>query len=151
MFSVANLAKIPPISAATLVDMLELPRGPQTISRVEDWIAALPPMPVNHLLDLAYIELRMSAWSSVQSYANPKSIIVHPLGSSVSIEAMLSLPPDERQNDGMIEGVISGFWPDLLHLPINRFGDWRDLKKPLSKITNPTKVFQSLRQMVRSR
>lgn len=146
-----DLARIPPITATTLVDMLKLPRAPVVIERVERWLADLPEVETTKLLDLAYIELRMSSWSSVQSYANPHSVIIHPLASFTSIEAMLRLAPEYRQNDGMISGFIEAYWPELLELPINRYGDWRDLKAPLAKITNPTKVYRKLRQMLRVR
>jgi len=146
-----DLSKVPQITPTTLVDMLKLPRVGEVVRRVEKWMADLPEMPVTHLLDLAYIELRMSSWSSVQSYANPKSVIIHPLGTFTSIEAMMSMPAEYRQNDGMIEGLIAEYWPELLELPINRYGDWRDLGKPLAKIANPTKVYRKLRQMLRAR
>ncbi|MEM7780751.1 MAG: hypothetical protein AAF697_10205 [Pseudomonadota bacterium] len=146
-----DLDHLPPINATSLVDLLKLPRVPNVIERVERWLAQLPATETTKLLDIAYIELRMSAWSSVQSYANPHSVIIHPLASFAAIEAMLRLPPDYRQNDGMIFGFIKQYWPELLDLPINRYGDWRDLKKPLAKITNPTKVFRKLRQIVRTR
>ena len=146
-----DMTNMPNTTAVAIIDQLKLPRVARVIERIEAWLEEIPVDEPTKLLDLAYIELRMGSWSSVQSYANPKSAIVHPLASFRSIEAMLSLAPEIRQNDGMIKGFIEQYWPELLELPINRYGDYRDLLKPLQKATNPVKVFRKARQILRAR
>ncbi len=144
-----NLDALPPINATGIVDALKLPRVPQLIERVDRWLENLPVESPTHVLDLAYIELRMSSWSNVQSYANPNSVIIHPLGSYRAIEAMLSLPPEYRKNDGMVIEFIRRYWPEILMLPINRYGDFRDFTKPLTKIFSPQKVYRRARKFIR--
>lgn len=145
-----NMTQIPVISAVGMVDLLKLPRVPHVIDRIEAWLDDLQEEDPFRLLDLAYIELRMASWSSVQSYANPRSTIIHPLASFRSIEAMLRLPPETRQRDGLISGFVRQFWPELLTLPINRYGDYRDVLQPLHKATNPVKLFRKIRQLLRT-
>lgn len=144
-----NLEALPPISATGIVDALKLPRDPQLIERVDRWLKGLPALPSTHVLDLAYIELRMGSWSSVQSYANPNAVVLHPLGSYLTMEAMLNLPKEYKKNDGMGTGFIRKYWPEVLSLPINRFGDYRDYVKPFEKIFQMKKVYRRIRKFVR--
>lgn len=144
-----DIGRIPAITATAIVDLLKLPRVPRLIERIEAWLDRVPPNEPSRLLDLAYLELRMGSQGNVQSYANPRSTIIHPLSSFTAMEAMLKMPPDFRQNDGLVTGFVEEYWPELLDLPINRYGDYRDFLKPLQKAANPVKVFRKARQVAR--
>ena len=91
----------------------------------------------------------MGSQGNVQSYANPRSTIIHPLSSFNAMEAMIKMPPKFRQRDSLIRGFVEHYWPELLELPINRYGDYRDVLKPLQKVINPVKVFRKARQIAR--
>jgi hypothetical protein len=144
-----DMERMPRIDAVSIVDLLKLPRVPAMLQRVEAWLERVPPESPHHILDLAYIELRMGSWSSSQSYSNEREIIIGPLGSFSMMEAMLALPPKFRQNDGFIREFIARYWPELLARPINRYGDVRDRLALLEKVTNPTKLYRKVRQKLR--
>ena len=138
------------IMARDIVDRLKLPRLPTVEARIGTWLANLPSTDPHRVLDIAYIEQRMSAWAFAQSYANPTSLVLHPLGSAVALRAMLALPATYRQGDGMVRGVIERCWPELLELPINRYGDARDYARQAGKLANPGRAWRKLRQIARS-
>lgn len=138
------------IDARTIVDRLKLPRLAVVEDRIAEWLAGLPQTEPARVLDLAYIEQRMGPWAFAQSYANPASLVLHPLGSAAALRAMLALPAEYRQNDGMIRGMVERHWPELLELPINRYGDRRDLQRHVAKLRNPARAWRKLRQIARS-
>jgi len=137
------------VDARVIVDRLKLPRHPLIERRMAEWLDDLPERNPCRILDLAYIEQRMGPWAFAQSYANPASLVLHPLGSAAALRAMLSLPAAYREGDGMILGVIERNWPELLELPINRYGDGRDFRRRLAKLAHPARAWRKLLALVR--
>lgn len=139
------------IDAGNIVDRLKLPRHPVIIQEVEAWLAAAPKYSSLFLLDLAYIELRMSCWAFSQSYASADVVKIYPLISRNVYDAMLSLSPENRRANGMIRLSIDAAWPDVLDLPINRYGDYRDQLQPLMRtIRRPHKAWKKLWQLIKA-
>ncbi len=88
------------------------------------------------ILELAYIELRMSAWAFSQSYANPKKQIeVNPLICREAYSLMLSLDPDDKRSGAFIKAGIAENCPEISDIPINKFGDYRDYLFTLKKLS----------------
>ena len=139
-------------SAINLLDRLKLPRDSLLLERVTAWQQALPPgLPALQVLDLAYTELRMSAWAFSQAYANPKVTDVHPLISRSCIEQMLRTAPAERASDNLFKEIVRQQWPELLTIPVNKFGDIRDQLIPLYKmVLRPDRAIRKARQILRS-
>jgi hypothetical protein len=136
------------IDAAGIVSRLKLPQHPRLVHAVAGWLDPLRHHNSLLLLDLAYMELRMSCWAFAQSYAMPEQVEINPLVSRRIYQAMLSLPPEMRRNNGMIIRCIEATWPELLALPINRYGDWRDgMAKARDAITNPGRAIRKIRQL----
>lgn len=139
------------IDAGNIIDRLKLPRHPVIMQEVETWLATAPKYSSLFLLDLAYIELRMSCWAFAQSYASADVVKIYPLISRNVYDAMLSLPPESRRANGMIRLSIDAAWPDVLDLPINRYGDYRDQLQPLMRaIRRPHKAWKKVRQLVKA-
>lgn len=139
------------IDARGLLTRLKLPDHPAVLEEVEKWLTPVAHYPPLFVLDLAYMELRMSAWAFAQSYATPRPIELHPLISRANYTAMLSLPPAMRRGNGMIRRSIEMTWPELLRIPINRFGDWRDkLTLIRHAISRPDRAVGKIRQMIKS-
>ena len=58
------------------------------------------------------------------------------------------LPADIRRNNGMTSLCIKREWPELLTLPINRYGDLRDSVAPIHRaIANPRRAMRKIRQV----
>lgn len=138
-------------SARRIVDLCKLPRDRQLLARVECWLAGLPDgLDSWQLLDLAYVELRMASWAFAQAWADPVKLDIYPFISRRQFTRMLSLPPDFRKQDGLMRALVSEFWPGLLDIPVNAYGDWRDLAVPFARaLRNPRAAVRKFRQLVR--
>ncbi len=140
------------IDAVSIIDRLKLPQHPLILDEVEKWLAGAPSGPALFTLDLAYIELRMSCWAFAQSYASPDVVKIYPLISRAVYTLMLSLPPADRRGNGMIKQCIEAAWPDVLRLPINKYGDYRDQLRPaLRAIRSPHKAWKKVRQLLKAK
>ncbi|MBL8772702.1 MAG: hypothetical protein JNK30_15065 [Phenylobacterium sp.] len=134
-------------SAHDIAVRFGMPISPEVVSAVEQWMATVPPVDGYLMMDLAYLELRMSCWAFAQAYATPDNYAIHPMISREAFAAMLSLPPDWRRTNRMIIRGIELAWPELLSLPINRYGDYRDVLRPLGRaMRNPNLVIKKLRK-----
>jgi hypothetical protein len=136
------------IDAIEIMDRLKLARHPDVLAAVKEWLHPLEHYDALVKLDLAYMELRMSCWGFADSYALPKQLEIHPLISRRIYCAMLSLPANMRRNNGMTLLCIKREWPELLSLPINRYGDLRDRVAPIRRaIANPRRAMRKIRQL----
>lgn len=143
-----NAAPETPLDAANIIDRLKLPREPALLDAVAAWLAPIAHFDTLFLLDLAYLELRMSSWAFADAYANPVRGELHPMISRANFEAMLAVPAQMRREGTAFEDAIHRAWPDLLIFPINRYGDWRDpAKRALDILSNPRRVLRKLRQL----
>lgn len=129
----ANNSRTP--SPAELAKRLKLPFTKRIESNFERWLAGLPAGtdPIM-TYELAYIELRMSCWAFAQSYTNPNSVQIAPLVSRSNFVHMLSLSQGIRRSQSLASQIVKRRNPDLLSLPINRFGDLRDYSMWINKI-----------------
>lgn len=136
-----------PLSAHEIVVRFGMPVHDAVVAAVEEWLRHVPPCDSYFKLDLAYLELRMSCWAFAQSYATPNNCAIHPLISRESFTAMLSLPPEWRRANRMILRGIELAWPEVLDLPINRYGDYRDMTRQVFRaLRNPRLVVKKLRK-----
>ncbi|MBB3318091.1 MULTISPECIES: hypothetical protein [unclassified Rhizobium] len=136
------------IDAPGIVSRLKLPQHPLLLKEVQRWLEPLRHYDSLFLLDLAYMELRMSCWAFSQSYAAPRIVEVNPLVSRDIYMAMLSVPPSLRRNNGLIVQGIQQTWPELLSLPINRYGDWRDRARiARNAMASPNRAIRKIRQL----
>ncbi len=129
-----------------------MPADDTGIAAIEQWLGGVAHLPGLLQLDLAYLELRMGCWGFAMAYANHTPVHIHPLISRTCFTAMLSLPPDwRRQENGSnrwIREVIRQNWPELLDLPINRYGDYRDRLRLLERaLRAPHLIPKKLRKM----
>ena len=114
------------IDVDRLLPRFGMPAHPRIRAAVAVWLSGVEGFDPFLKLDLAYLELRVGCWAFAQSYVMPDLPEVSPMMSRDSVEAMLSLPPAARRTNGLILTGIRIAWPELLDLPINRYGDWRD-------------------------
>lgn len=141
-----------PIDARGIVDRLKLPREPELIEAVAAWLAPIAHYDTLLKLDLAYLELRMCSWGFVDAYANPVRGELQPIISRANFDAMLSAPWQMRRDSKVFRDAIRRAWPELMDVPINRYGDWRDAAKRLiDVVSSPRRAARKLRQIVLTR
>lgn len=138
-----------PLDARDLVARMKLPQHPEVIREVEVWLEPLAQYDTLYKLDLAYMELRMSAWGFCDSYVKPRQNEIHPMVSRANYVDMLSISPDSRRKGRIFTEAIATLWPDILSQPINRFGDWRDNIVFAKKILrNPRRAKNKVAQLI---
>lgn len=137
------------IDAKGLVARLKLPRSDEVVSAVENWLAPLAHFDTFFILDLAYLELRMSAWGFCDSYVKPKQLEIHPMISRANYVEMLSLPPEVRRKGDIYFQAIEGLWKEVSEIPINKYGNYKDMWRPAKEaIRHPKRASRKVMQLV---
>ncbi len=138
-----------PIDAANIVARLKLPQHPDVLEAVEAWLSPLSHYDSLFTLDLAYLELRMSAWGFSDSYVKPDQKEINPMISRESYVNMLSVPPGMRREREILLKEISRKWADVLNIPINKYGDIRDKIKFVRDVAaNPRRAVRKISQLL---
>lgn len=137
------------IGPETLTSRLGLPPHPRVAQAVAEWHRSVARFGPFQQLDLAYLELRISSWACTQAYVMPQVHYINPLISRRAVTSMMSLPVHWRHSQLMVLSVIEQSWPELLELPINRYGDFRDTLSLVRRaIRQPHLVLKKARQML---
>lgn len=141
-----------PIDADAIWARFGMPRDAEAVAALEPWLESVKGLPSLLILDLVYLELRMGGWGFAPSYATPRPVTCLPLISRKAFTDMLRMPADWRRQSGgsnrLILEMIRQAWPELLDMPIGRYGDYRDkLRKVQRAIREPHVVMKKLRKM----
>lgn len=124
------------VSARSLVRRFGLRKHHLVATEIDRWLHSLPTLDVFSILDLAYLELRLSAWAYAQAYAYPgvgSVIHISPMVSREVFAAFLSMSPADRLARRFMVEAIQRSFPELMNIPINRYGDLRDCLAIINK------------------
>jgi len=138
------------IDATDFIARIGLKVNDELLIKVKEWSASLPEFDTFTKLDLAYTELRLSPWGFAQSYAAQninKVKQINPLVSRAIFESMLGLTAEERRASSWITDGINSEWPELLELPVNKYGNYRDFFSVFKKLKNISRVKTKLRKL----
>lgn len=137
------------VDAGQIVPRFGMPASRTVFEATEEWLEQLPDIDPFIKLDLAYLELRLSAWAFAQAYSGAVSMSrVQPMISRETYALMLALPPQAKRGNAMIIEGIKQRWPELLELPINRYGDYRDRLQFIRRVLmRPKAVIKKLRKL----
>jgi hypothetical protein len=135
------------LTVADLVPRFGMPQADAVTEATADWLWGVQHVNALTQLDLAYMELRMSAWSAAQTYAQSFVNHLHPLIAREIYALMLNLPPEAKRGNLLIKSAIAQSWPELGEIPINRYGDYRDLIHTAMSATDPKRVAKKLRKL----
>lgn len=138
-----------PLDAAYILKRLKQPTTAQNLQTVSAWVERLPDkLDPYQILDLAYLELRMGPWAFAQPRMSGTVPSIHPLISYNQFARMWSIEPVRRANNELIRQIIEQNWPELLKVPINRWGNHRDFTDPIIEaIRHPKKIRRKIRQI----
>ncbi len=136
------------VGPETIVGRFGMPSHPQVLQAVARWYPSVTVFDPFLRLDLAYLELRMGCWAFAQAYVLPEVPAIHPMISRRAFASMLALPVEWRRNGTMIRTAIAREWPELLDLPINRYGDYRDTLRFVERaVRQPHLVLKKARKL----
>jgi hypothetical protein len=144
-----NADRATTIDARSLITRLKLPQNAEVKQAVDAWLAPISHFDALFILDLAYLELRMSAWGFCDSYVKPKQREIHPMISRANYVDMLSLPAELRRKGDIYFKAIEALWKEISEVPINKYGDYRDLLQPAREaMRNPKRASRKVMQVV---
>jgi hypothetical protein len=111
------------IDARMLVGRTRVPRSNAAfLAGASEWLDGLPDVPPPRVMDLAYIENRLSCWAGPGHYGNVTSRFEYtPFASRKLFTDMLALPADYRLRQRLVRDICRQAWPELLELPFNRY------------------------------
>lgn len=110
---------------------LAKPKTQRLLLCMEEWLSGLRHLNALQILDLLYVEQRLSCWAGPQHYGNQHSLFeAVPLSSRSAFTAMMRLPYRYRFEQRLATNVCQVAWPELLEWPYNvRTGfKWRARK-----------------------
>ena len=136
-----------PLPVEALVPRFGMPASADVMQATAEWLKGVEHFDALTKLDLAYLELRMSAWSAAQTYAQSFVTHLHPLIAREIYALMLNLPPEAKRGNGLIRSAIRQSWPELGDIPINRYGDYRDLMHAMLRVADQKRVAKKLRKL----
>ena len=136
-----------PLTVGDLVPRLGMPQADAVSEATADWLWGVQQFNALTQLDLAYMELRMSAWSAAQTYAQSFVNHLHPLIAREIYTLMLNLSPEAKRGNLLIKSAITQSWPELGTIPINRYGDYRDLLHNMLRVADHKRVAKKLRKL----
>jgi hypothetical protein len=127
-----------PVSPGFLLARMGMPHDPDLLADAEAWLGGLSGLPASVILDLAVLErFYMPIWRPAQCALIPE---IMPFADSVVQETFLALPPEEKGTEALFNDCIRLLWPEALDLPINSFGDYRDMVAKVRKALKPRRV-----------
>lgn len=135
------------MGAQELAPRFGMPLNGDVVDATERWMESVAGSDALTKLDLGYLELRMSAWSAAQTYAQSFIDHEHPLINRDVYALMLNLPPEAKRGNVLIKSAIEQLWPELAEIPINRYGDYRDSLEVLLKAADHKLVAKKLRKL----
>jgi hypothetical protein len=123
-----------PVAPDVLLRRLRVPLHRTFLEGAEEWLAGVPDLPFNSVVDLGYIEQRLSCWAGPGHYGNRTSLFeLSPFSGRWLFRRMFELPLSWRLGEGLPTAVFRQRWPELLDLPFNRFTGVRGLTDGLRR------------------
>lgn len=134
------------VSPAFVAARLTIP-APELVRRsLERWVEGLAGFPPSVIMDLAFLELKFGAWAMGQKPATSQAAFtISPMAQRQVLSAFIFTPPEEKRTTRLFEALIRACWPEVLELPVNKYGDFRDRLALLRKAANPNRVRRFLR------
>ncbi len=115
------------LSASKLLIRMGLPRNDRSIQAMTIWLETFPRLPTTTILDYLYIEQRLGCWAAPHYYGMaPFAAVLSPFVHRELFSIAHSLNRTASQR-GLLPGVASAVWPELLEFPVNRStinADW---------------------------
>lgn len=108
------------LTAREILDMMTVDSSDEFVSAIDTWLAELPDVPAETVLDLVMIEFCMGCWGAPHMCgAAPFAMNLALYSHRRVIDQMLRLQPGYKRDEGLVRDIISRAWPQLPDLPFN--------------------------------
>lgn len=129
-----------------VVGRLTLPPHPELVESVSRWFEELAGHPNSVILDLAYLELKFGTWAMGQRpITNSIKLNLLAFMQRPVLDAFIGVAPAEKGRWALFAAIIGRLWPELISVPINKYGDLRDYLVLIKKLGDPGRVRRYLR------
>ncbi len=125
-------------TAEMILKRMSVPVVPEILGDVEAWLAGVDWLPFSAILDLAFLEMCYLPLFRPAQFAQKPELM--PYTDRAVQTAFLSTPPHEKGEARVFDLAIRELWPEALSLPVNRYGDYRDLLDKMNKLSQPDRV-----------
>ncbi len=133
------------LSSVNLLHRMGLPATRKLVEHTDRWLHSIKHLSAEAILDLAYIELRMGPWAFGTSYVDYPCISIHPMINRYVYSAMINLSMAAKK-DNFVKQLSIALMPELHKIPVNRFGDYRDMLKYIKRF-NLRRVVSKFRKV----
>lgn len=135
-----------PATAEFVLSRLTLPLDPEQVDDVAAWLDGISWMPRSMVLDMAFNELKFGTWAMGQAPAQKAiKLSLMPYCQLSVQKAFLETPPQVKGTTALFNAIGQQLWPEAMKFPVNRYGDWRDYRGKLRKLTDPERLRRYLR------
>lgn len=135
-----------PATVEFVLARLTLPPDAELRENVAQWLAPLAWMPRSMVLDMAFNELKFGSWAMGQAPAQKAlRMALMPFAQADVQAAFMQTDPVTKGTERLFRLIIEKLWPELLAVPVNKYGDLRDRLGLFAKLTNPERVIRYLR------
>jgi len=140
------------LTAEAICSRLQLHRAQALVADLECWLAELAGVSNSMILDLAYLELKMGSWAAGQRpIMSAIKFCFCPFAQRPLLDVFLRCPAAEKSVNRIFDDAIDLLWPEVMQVPINKYGDYRDQLATLKKLASPKRVVRFLRDRVGGR
>lgn len=137
------------LNGRILAGRFGFPGHPVLVERLDNWLEQTRQTDSLVNLDLAYIEHRMGPWGGAQMCSDPTLVRFAPFVTQPIIESLLTLPPEWKRSQGIVDEVMKIAWPELSRYPFNSLGPLRDNIIKIQKVVrHPSLVLGRIRKML---
>ncbi len=141
----AVIDDIAPTAEAVLARM-NVPAEPEILNDIEAWLAGVDWLPFSAILDLAVLELFYMPHFRPPQFAQMPELM--PFADRAVQNAFFATPPREKPDGRLFELAIGELWPEALSVPVNRYGDYRDLLDKVTKLSQPDRVIPYVQRRI---
>lgn len=106
-----------------LLDVIRLPGSPAVEEAGSEWLAGLPDLSHEHLLEVLYIEQRLGCWAGPMRHGG-RGVRFWPMAHRDVAALAFRLPLDAKQASAVHREAIRQAWPELLREPFNEPVGW---------------------------
>lgn len=118
---------------------------PEVQTDVALWLESLPDLPTSVVLDLAFLELCTAGGAQYPAQSAIK-FALYPFGQRPVFKGFLEARPRDKMKGTLFQHIGRKLWAEVMDVPINRYGDYRDHLVTLSKLTDRRRVAAHLRK-----
>ena len=138
-----------PINSEIILSRLTVPIIHEVKENIDAWLSGLEGIPNSAIFDLVVHELKTANWGMGQNpIQNSMKYNLYPFALRPVIDAFIRTDPAEKKTGNLFDACIERSWPELVSIPVNKYGDYRDYLIRLRKLFNLNRLRRYTRDRI---